>query len=132
MAKARVSLRSDGPRSILVDGRKFEQGNSHLITGAAEIARFKTERSLYLVEDLEDEEPAAPAVVEAVESEETDDEDSDVISDGETLETLSEETMRTMSKKQLVQAAKERGIEGIETTMNKADMIGQIVLAQKE
>lgn len=142
MAKAIVTLKDTGPLSLTVGGRRFEKGQSQVITNDAEIARFKMEPTFDV--QIDDEEPAPPPRLKAgkksgKKSHEEDDEselddegDEDEGEGDEDSGPLTEEAMRLMNKKALLEAAKERGIKGVDESATKADMIAYIVNAQKE
>lgn len=125
MARARVTIKDNGPLSLSVGGRQFVKGQPQVVTDPAEIARFKTEQGIFTVEEL-DSEPVAPAREEAAEEDEADGEDE--------LEApkLTEESMRTMNKKALLEAAEAAGVTDLDLSMTKADMMAAITLALKD
>lgn len=154
MAKARVTLRETGPLSLTVNGVKYIKGESIVTTNAADIARFKIEPE-FIVEMLEEESEAPPrakakrAVDEDVDDEgsadgEITDEELDEAEEGDgeskpkkpkkskKVKPLTEDDMRAVNKKQIIEAAEERGIAGLDPSATKADLIATVIQAQKE
>ncbi len=132
MARARVVLKEQAgsPKSIDTRGFHFEGSTAHVVSKDEDILAF-TYDPMFIVELLDGEPTPPPKSSPEASKLEDEDDDSD-LDEEDDEKTLERDDLIKLTKKQLAELAKERGIKGVDAQMNKDEILSRILNADKE